>query len=250
MQPLVVIFVVLGLIIYWRFKRTFRGIVLVYSLVAYVGAIALKYAIQIPTANVVLSYFGPHSAGTGLYYGLQTVFLEVGLAFLIANYAVSHGKLGAKDAEGYGLGLGFWENAVLLGLLSLINLVAYYLILSNNTSTAQIVYNQLQQTSPDLFLPQSQALSLVLLGIIERTSSIILHFAWGYLCLIAAYSHRKKYFALALPMGFVDFFVPFAQTIGLVPFEILLLFLSVASAAVAWYATKKFREKRINNDNQ
>lgn len=81
-----------------------------------------------------LAYFGSPSVVVGLYYGLQTVVFEVGLAFVVARYAVSRGKLGKNDAEAFGLGFGFWENAILLGAFSLVNLLAYYFILSSNMS--------------------------------------------------------------------------------------------------------------------
>jgi hypothetical protein len=62
--------------------------------------------------------------GRCLLWATNRVF-EVCLAYLVAWYVVSHGMLERKDAEAYGAGLAFWENAVLLGILSLISLVAY-----------------------------------------------------------------------------------------------------------------------------
>jgi uncharacterized membrane protein YhfC len=215
--------------------------------VAYAGAIALKYTVQIPTLSSVANYFGAHSVGVGVYYGLQTVVFEVGLAFLVAWYATSHGKLDKADAEAYGLGLGFWENAVLLGLLSLVNLVAYYAILSTNAPIAQTLYDQLSKSAPDLFSPPSRAFGLVAAGVVERISSILIHFSWGYLCVIAAYFHKKQYFMLALPMGFIDFLVPFAQSFGLIVFEVLVFSLSAASVAIAWYSTRELRKNMENN---
>jgi hypothetical protein len=70
--------------LYWYVKRRFHPIVFLYSLIAYAVAIALKYAVQIPTIDAVTSYFGTNSVGLGVYYGLQTVVFEVGLAFLVA----------------------------------------------------------------------------------------------------------------------------------------------------------------------
>jgi hypothetical protein len=87
-----------------------RDSVFLYSLIAYGAAIALKYAVQIPTVDAVTNYFGAHSVGLGVYYGLQTVFFEVGLAFLVAWFAVSRGALEKKDAEAYGSGLAFCPN--------------------------------------------------------------------------------------------------------------------------------------------
>jgi len=229
------------LLAYWYFKRRFHLMVIVFSLVAFAVAIALKYAVQIPTINIVTNYFGAQSLGLGLYYGLQTAFFEIGLAFLVAWFAVSHYKLERKDAEAYGLSLAFWENAVLLGILSLINLIAYWSILQTNTPLAQTVYNQLNTNAPGLFAPASQALKSIALGTVERSSSILIHFAWGYLCFMAAYLNKKRLFFIALPMGFIDFLVPFAQNLGIPIFETIVFTLSALSVLVAWQATKQFR---------
>jgi hypothetical protein len=51
----------------------------------------------------------------------------------------------------------------------------------------------------------------VALGTVERISSILIHFAWGYLCFMAAFFHKKRLFLIALPMCIIDFLVPFAQ---------------------------------------
>ena len=216
--------------------------VLVYSLVAYSVAIALKYVVQIPTINAVTNYFGSVSVGLGIYYGFQTVFFEVGLAYFVAWYVISHGLLERKDAEAYGSALAFWENAVLLGIVSLINLTVYWSVLSSNTTLAQTVYSQLKANSPGLFASASEALRSVALGSVERVSSIMIHFAWGYLCFMAVILHKKRLFLIALPMGFVDFLVPFASSIGLVVFEAVVFTLAVLSVIVAWYAVK--HEKR------
>lgn len=232
--------------VYWYFKRRFHAGVWGYSAIAYFVAIALKYAVQLPTINMVTGYFGEHSVGLGVYYGLQTVFFEVGLAFLVAWYAVKGGKLERKDAEAYGSGLAFWENAGLLGILSLISLVAYYSILSSNTPLAQTVYNQLNTSAPGLFAPATQALTTVAYGTLERISSILIHSAWGYLCFVAVYLHKKRLFLIAIPMGFVDFLVPFAQNLGIPLFEAIVFALSVLSVLVALYATRQFRNNTEN----
>jgi hypothetical protein len=240
-QPVIVIVTASLLMLYWYLKRRFHATVFLYSLIAYGTAIALKYAVQIPTVDAVTSYFGEHSVGLGFYYGLQTVFFEVGLAFLVAWFAVRRGALERKDAEAYGSGLAFWENAILLSALSLINLIAYYSILSTNTSLAQTLYNQLNTNAPGLFAPASEALRSVALGVMERTSSILIHVAWGYLCFMAAYHHRRRLLLIALPMGFIDFLVPFAQN-AIVTFEVAIFALSVISLLTAWYVTRNLHE--------
>ena len=247
LQPIIVIALCTALLLYWYPKRRFHWMVLLYALVAYAVAIALKYAVQIPTINAVTGYFGSASVGLGVYYGLQTVFFEVGLAYVVAWYVISHGLLERKDAEAYGSSLAFWENAGLLGILSLINLIAYWSILSSNTPLAQTVYSQLNANSSGLSAPASEALRSVALGTVERVSSIMMHFAWGYLCFMAVILRKRRLFLIALPMGFVDFLVPFASSIGIVVFEAVVFALAVVSVLVAWYAVK-YAGRNIENN--
>jgi hypothetical protein len=249
LQPIIIIVIATALFLYWHVKRHFHLMVLVYSLVAYAVAIALKYVVQIPTAAPVIGYFGPHSIGLGVYLGLQTVFFEVGLAYIVACFAVSRDKLDKKDSEAYGSGLALWENAGFLGALSLINLFAVYSILSGNSTIAQTLYDQLKASNPALFAPASEALGLVALGIVERISSILMHFAWGYLCLMAAVTHKKRLFLIALPMGFVDFLVPFFQA-SIVLFEAVVLVLAILSVLVAWFSARSVLREKPETNNQ
>jgi hypothetical protein len=236
LQPLLSIIICVALMFYWHKKRHFHLNVWLYSLVAYVIAIALKYAVQLPTINYVI---GSGDVVLGLYYGLQTVVFEVGLAYVLTRYAIKRGKMDRRDAEAYGSGLGFWENVGLLGILSLINYVAYYAILSSGGSLADTLYTQLSQAAPDLFASDATALGLVGLGLVERASSLMVHVAWGYLCVMAVLYRKKYLFAIALPMGLIDFLVPFASDMGLVLFEVVIFVLAVASVFVAWAATRK-----------
>jgi len=250
LQPVIVIVICIVLLLYWYRRRRFHWMALAYSLVAYTVAIALKYAVQIPTINAVEGYFGQASVGLGVYYGLQTVVFEVGLAYLVAFYIINHSLLERKDAEAYGSGLAFWENAGLLGVVTLINLVVYYSILSSNTPLAQTVYNQLMANQPGLFASTQTALMSMLWGILERISSIMMHFAWGYLCFMAVILRRKRLFLIALPMGFVDFLVPFASSMGLPVFEGVVFALAVLAVVVAWFVTKHATQTRQDQTNQ
>jgi hypothetical protein len=242
LQPLIVTILSVGLILYWRLKRRFKWIILLYTAIAYALAIAFKYVLQFFTASAVVSNFGAQSIPVGVYYGLQTVVFEVGIAYAVAWYATSRSKLDGGDAEAYGLGLSFYENGVLSGALPLINLISIYAILSSDTAIASTVYTQLVNTQPTLFYPASEALPLIGYGVLERFSSMLIHFAWGYLCIIAAFFHKKRYFLLALPMGLIDFFVPFASTLTLPVFEALIFGLAAASVAIALLSTRKLRK--------
>ncbi len=232
------------LVLYWALKHKFKGSVLVYSLGAYATAIALKYVVQIPTIGPFIAAFGAASAATALYYGLQTVFFEVGLAYLFARMAVKREKFTGEDAEAYGIGLSFWENGVLLGVISLLNLALEYLILAGGSSTlAQQVYQALYAATPGLFAPPSQAVVSVFFSVMERTSSAMGHIAWGYLTVMAAFYHKRGLLLIALPMGLLDALVPFAGSFSLAAFEGLVFALSSFFLVVSYAATRGLRSK-------
>ena len=243
LQPLVTIAFSVGLIIYWRRKRTFTRAAFVYSLLAYAGAIAIKVAVQALTFPAFLARFSDSPPALGAYFGVQTVLFEVGGAFLIAAWTVSRGKLNANDAEGYGLGLAFWENAGYLGTLGLFTLISIYLTLASSGPTSEAFYSTLISTRPDLFYPPSQALPLVGYGILERATSLLFHVSWGYLCLLAAFFHKRQYFLLALPMGLLDFLVPFAASLGILVFESLIFALGLGSLALTLLVTRSLHHK-------
>lgn len=247
--PLVSFGLSVVLVLFWAFKRRFSGSVLLYSLVAYSGAIALKYVIQIPTAKAFTDSFGASSVATGLYYGAQTMFLEVGLAYLVARFAVSRDKFIVDDGESYGIGLSFWENGVLLGLLSLVSLAADYAIIAGGSpSLSQQVYQQLLTAEPQLFSPPLQALPSIGLGILERISSTVLHFSWGYLTLMAAFFRRRSLLILALPMGLVDSLVPFAGALSVPVFEAIVFVLALTCLIVSLASTRALRKKVIRRE--
>jgi uncharacterized membrane protein YhfC len=232
----------LGILFYWRHGRGLSKWALVYSLAAYAGAIALKYAVQIPTIDAFRSAFGGNPVAMGLYYGIQTSVLEVGGALLVAWMAVSRGRLGPKDAGGYGLGLAFWENGVLFAIPLLLDYTTYYFVLSMpNSSLAQTLLATLTKDSPGLFYAPSAALPLVFYAVLERVSSLMVHFAWGLLCVLAAVYRKRLYLAVAFPLGFVDFLVPFSGIMGIGVFEFVFFVISAAGLALALRLTASVR---------
>ncbi|MDG6909377.1 MAG: YhfC family intramembrane metalloprotease [Nitrososphaerota archaeon] len=242
LTPAITVAFSFGLAVYWRLRRRFSGWVLLTSLVAYAGAIALKVVLQALTYAPFAAAVGGNPAALGVYFGAQTAVFEVGGAFAVARYAVSRQKLNAGDAEGYGIGLAMWENGVLIGALGLVNYVAYYAILGSGGSLATQLYNTLVADAPALFNPPSAALPVVGLAVLERVSSLLGHFSWGYLVVLAAVFRRRSLFLLALPMGFgIDFLAPFAGAMGPALFEAAVFALSAASLAVALLATKGVR---------
>jgi hypothetical protein len=244
-QPAIVIAFMTALVLYWRKKRTFAGYALALSFIAYFAAIAVKVIFQDLTISSFTDLVGKgNNFAFGWYYGLQTCFLEVGGAYLVARFAVSKKWLQPRDAEAYGLGLAFWENAILLGALSLFSLALNYTFLAfaGNSSIGQYAFGALKSSQPALFLPPLQALPLMGYGILERITSLLFHFSWGILVLLAAAYHRKDLFFIALPMGLLDFFVPFEPVLGIAVFELFIFILGLISILLTWRVTRSLRQ--------
>jgi len=245
LEPIITILFSVGLVVYWHYRRSFRRALLGYSLIAYAGAIAVKVALQALTFSAFQARFGNNPLGLGVYFGAQTVFFEVGGAFLVAAWAVSQGKLDAKDAESYGLGLALWENAGYVGVLGLINFTVVYVTLASGGPTSEQLFSSLMGTRPELFYAPLEALPLVGYGLLERVSSLLFHFSWGYLCLLVACLHKKNYFLLALPMGLVDFFVPFASTLTIPVFEWGIFLLGLGALGVTLLVRRTLRHRDV-----
>ncbi|MEM3186651.1 MAG: YhfC family glutamic-type intramembrane protease [Conexivisphaerales archaeon] len=243
--PAVVLLACSILLLYWHRNRRLTMNALVYSLLAYGSAIAGKYIIQFFTlAGYTLTVNGSKIA-LGIYYGLQTAILEVGIALLVATLALRRGKLTEKDAEGYGLGLAFWENGVLLGIISLLNYIAYYIILSSATPQAETVYNVLISREPVLFYPLSKALPFVAYFVIERISSILLHFIWGLLAILAVVHKKNLIYPILFISGFiVDFLVPVSGSIGLQLTELLTFIVSASALGLGLLMAKSHQHEQ------
>lgn len=244
-QPLVVTIASLILVLYCYSRKTFTKWVFVYTIIAYFLAIAIKMVFQYFTAQYVASAGNLYYEG--IYLGLQTVILEIGLAYLFAKHAISRKRISASNASAYGVGLAFWENGVLLGALSIFNIIVIYITIASGGPASTVLYSKLLTTQPGLFASTSVALSSIGLGILERASSLIIHFAWGYLVVLAAFYKKRKYLAVALPMGLVDFLVVFAKSIGLVKFEFIIFGIALASLAVAIYSGISTRRTKVGN---
>ena len=248
LQPLSFLALSVGTVLFWSLKRKrLPAVLLLYSLIAYAGAIAVKVIFQqITYGPLTASSYGQNDYVLGFYFGLQTSILEVGGAYLVARFAVRRNKkFRATDAEGYGISLGFWENGMLLGALSLVSLIADYAILSaaSGSSIAQTVYSALLAKAPAYFETPAQAVPTIALSILERVSSLLFHFSWGYLCFLAAFFNNKRLFYIALPMGMIDFTVPFGGALGGPLFETMLFILTLITVFVAWFMTKNIRSQ-------
>ncbi|MGA3108489.1 MAG: YhfC family glutamic-type intramembrane protease [Candidatus Bathyarchaeia archaeon] len=237
-EPVIVIGFSVGTVLYWYRKHGFSRAVLGFSLLAYGGAIGLKVLFQYLTAPAFLAASQASVWWLGLYIGLQTVVFEVGGAFLVARFAISRGKMKQSDAVAYGLGLAFWENGVLLGVVALVSTVSYFIVLSQGGQAAESMYTLLSTAQPQLFYSPQSALPLVGWGLLERVSSLMVHLSWGYLCVKSVTQHKREFLFLALPMGFIDFLVPFVQILKLPLFEIIVFMLASICVFVTVYASR------------
>ena len=238
-EPVIVIGLSVGTVLYWYRKHGFSRAVLGFSLLAYGGAIGLKVLFQYLTAPAFLTASQSSVWWLGLYLGLQTVVFEVAGAFLVARFAFSTGKIKQNDAVAYGLGLAFWENGVFLGIVVLLSTISYFIVLSQGGQAAESMYTLLSTTQPQLFYPPPSALPLIGWGLLERVSSLMAHLSWGYLCVKSASQHRRENLWLALPMGLIDFLVPFVQILTLPLFEILVFMLAALCVLATVYATRR-----------
>ncbi len=231
LTPIAVIALSFGTVIYWHFKKNFTLNILLYSFIAYFSAIIIKYLFQYFTLIPYSKIIDNNQLLLGIYYGLQTALIEVGLAYLVAKYATTRGKLFRKDAAGYGLGLAMWENGVLISIPLLVNYLLYYIILASPSSGS--FFSTLHEVAPALFLPTYQALPLIGFSILERASSLLVHAAWGYLTVIAAVTGKRRYLYAALPMGLIDFLVPYESSLGIATFEMLVFIVSSICLVIA-----------------
>lgn len=239
LQPIIVIAFSVGILLYWNWKVRISRFVLGFALLGYGGAVAAKIVFQYLTVPTFLSISQGSLWLLGLYLAFQTVVFEIGGAFLVARFAVSRHRMKRSDGVGYGLGLAFWENAVLIGATSILSLLFYSFTIAQGGVAAESVYTMLSKSQPQVFAPPLEALQFVGWGMLERISSLMAHLSWGYLCLRSAVSHRKEYVLLALPMGMIDFTVPFAGTMPLSLFEILVFMLAAFCVLAAVYVTRR-----------
>jgi hypothetical protein len=86
LQPALTMTMSVGAMLYWRHRRGLRGIVIGLSFAAYSIAIAAKTVVQLISVRAFTNAFGSRSLGFGLYLGLQTVILEIALAYVFAAY--------------------------------------------------------------------------------------------------------------------------------------------------------------------
>ena len=204
-----------------------NGPIITISALAYFLAIVAKVLIELPSSNFILS--SPLYI-QAIFYGSLTAVFEVGFAFLfplLFQVKVYNKRL----AISYGAMLAFWENAVLLGISGLIQVVSLLYLQSHNPSLVQ----QAIHTQPSLAYSTPQLLPLIGFGALERVSSFLAHTAWGSLAYYYLFIRSKSFFLIAL-LGYIDAFVPLIQhnVIPLSLGEILIFVISLIAFLLAY----------------
>jgi|BEDMetMinimDraft_2_1075160.scaffolds.fasta_scaffold00096_4 hypothetical protein len=158
----------IGIIPLFLVKRDWKVILI--AGVAYILAIVGKEIIQL----AFLSFFLTPQIPTYIAYGILTTIFEPGFAYLFSRFIKENPKT-------YGIGLAFWENAILLGLLEL----PYAFIETTTTVLPLLLY-------------------LIIIRIMDRTSSLLLHYSWGISAYYSFWRKELKYIFTVAPLGMVD----------------------------------------------
>lgn len=205
-------------VLYFRRNAALFGI----AALAYFVAIGGKVVVE----GTFSSFFSRAAIPTYLAYGLLTFFLEVGLAW--AFLRILRGQLPAPDQRlgwVYGTDLAFFENAILLGLLPLLELLAV------SQPSVRLAGSAAYSAS---FLPSA----LPYLG--ERTASLIAHGVWGLVAYVAVVRNRARLLWVTLPLALLDSIASWWDFTHAVSYPVLigglLAYVLVASYFALWAA--------------
>ncbi len=241
----------IGIVVALAFIYRKKGLTLAVFMLAafsYFVAISLKVVIQHFTLGPMESSFGYVSPETALYFGIQTSILEVFGAYLVARHWRS--KIRQENAGAYGISLAFMENAILVGGLALVNLTANYLIIAiGPPSLASFVSNELLAGNPALFYGTISALPIVGYSVLERISSLIVHYSWGFLVVTSVSTGKYRYLAAALPFGFVDSIVPYSASLGIPVTELVIFLIAILALFIAVISGKHEKEGKKDYKN-
>ncbi len=244
LEPASSIAIVLALVLIFR-KRGLSLAVFMLAAVSYFSAIAAKVVIQHFTLGYMEASFGYTSVETSLYFGAQTSVLEVLGAYAVVRHWKNH--FNQARAGAFGISLAFMENGVLVGGLALVNLTANYLIIAfGQQSLASFVSHQLMAANPSLFYGTFSALPIVGYSILERISSLLVHYSWGFLVVTSVMAGKYRYLLAALPFGLVDSLVPYSTDLGIPLTELILFLISLAALLIALISGKMENKDKMS----
>lgn len=164
----------IGIIPLFLVKRDWKVILIAGG--AYISAIVGKAIIQL----AFLSFFLTPQIPTYIAYGILTTIFEPGFAYLFSRFIKENPKT-------YGIGLAFWENAIFLGLLGLPNA-----FIETTTTVLPLLY-------------------VLVIKIMDRTSSLFIHYSWGVSAYYSFWRKELKYIFAVAPLGMADSLVAYVK---------------------------------------
>lgn len=176
----VALYIIIGILPLLYFKRD--GILFGIAALAYFIAIVGKIIVEESFSH----FFAESSIATYIAYGALTAVFEIGLAY--AFVSVYTGGYRPDKGWAYGVYLAFFENAILIGALGLLSLLALSLTSS--------------QAGEGTLGPG--AVLTAVSASFERISSLIAHGVWGYMVFYAAMNRKPIQALLPVPLAFVD----------------------------------------------
>ena len=180
--PIVAIVVGVVPALYVRGRPRLLGL----AALAYFVAIGAKVAVEL----LFPSLFDSPSVLTYLAFGALTFVFEVGFAYLfLLPIWNSERNPDLHAGWTYGVYLALYENAVLLGLLPILSLVA-------------VSFSNVQLTAGDPY--SANVLSLAAPYALERAVSLIGHATWGLIAYVAVWRRKAWNLLPLIPLCLID----------------------------------------------
>ena len=209
-----------------------RSIALVFGIAAF--AYFLAIFLKVVSDELFNTFFSKLSIWTYIAVGAQTVFFEIGLAFLFALIFKKY--LDSQSAIAMGSGLAMCENFVLLGVVGTISVI---LAMEFNPAALPLKISVI-----------STYISGLLPHLLDRISSLISHTIWGFLAVMFVLKKSWKYI-IAFPIGFLDSFTIYFDEAHPAYLSILSFSLIVLVVSILWgYAALKFTGNIVSFSNQ
>lgn len=203
----------------------------------FISAMVLEQTLHVIVLNAAGDILRGNIWIYGLYGGVAAAVFEETGRFLAMKYFMKRIS-GCENALMYGAGHGGIEAALIVGLVSVNNLVTSFMI---NTGQINQVLSALDENTRNMTMQQISALwelpgwQFYMAGV-ERILAVGLQIALSVLVYYAVKSGDKRYFMLAL---FCHFFVDFitvvaASFVSVAVVECLVAVMSAAVGGIAW----------------
>jgi hypothetical protein len=220
-----IIAIIVGVVPVLYFPR--RAVLLGLAALAYFVAIATKEVVELSFS----SFFEQPSIPTYLAYGALTFFFEVGFAYVFL-LRFRRGETTERPRSGwtYGIYLAFFENAVLLGALVLLELLL-------------VEISPVHLTAGDPYAANELSLAAPYLG--ERSVSLLGHGVWGFLAYMATVRRRPGLVLWTIPLAMLDAIAVAWDFTHFVSYPVLILLLlayTVLTSVLALYGSGLWRE--------